>query len=136
VRAIGLFDQVPEDKTMAAKVEVDQLISARHAEGSCILVRFADGLSGTINVCDLGLDPAELRMAAVRLSVSGTAAEFEDVSGSIVAIDSSILRAQIDPEYARQLEKAAAEFPLPKMDPAKGAHKPPQSWYDEEDRSI
>jgi hypothetical protein len=88
----------------------DYLVEAHRVSGALIALRFEDGHTGTINLTDLGIDPSSLRLDTVRASSWGSALEVEDLSGETVHIDSAVLRAYSDPQYARQLEQDIREF--------------------------
>jgi hypothetical protein len=82
----------------------DQLKSASHEKNGEIALTFADGHSGRVNLSDLGIDWRRLRMNTIRASLWGSAAEVKDANGKTFDIDSSVLRAWIDPDYAADLE--------------------------------
>jgi hypothetical protein len=113
-------------------VPVEALTLVRQAGGEAVFVQFADGCSGTVELSELGLDAADLAPGAVRAAPSGRAAEFEDRDGHVTRIDSSVVRAQIDADYARRVEQSLSRFRLPKADPTKPT-APPQRWFDEAD---
>lgn len=83
----------------------EHLKVATHIGGGKVSLRFSDGFLATVNLEDLGIDVANLKMGTARPSW-GSAVEVEDVKGKPVHIDSAVLRAQCDPKYAAELEHA------------------------------
>jgi len=88
----------------------DHLLSVYQAGNSRVYVRFLDGFVGEIDLSELGLDTSRLRIGTIRASSWGGAAEVEDLAWHTVNIDSSVLRAQVDPQYAALLNEAIAEL--------------------------
>jgi len=84
----------------------ERLIGASPLPDGRIRVRFADQFEGIVNLADLELDLALLKMETVRASSWGSAAEVDDLNMRPVHIDSSVLRAHIDPNFAADLQKA------------------------------
>jgi hypothetical protein len=92
------------------EVSQEQLTIAQHVGGPVVSLQFADGYTGTVNLADLGIDAAALRLGTVRASSWGSAVEVEDARGETVQIDSAVLRAYCDSHYARQLGQAIADL--------------------------
>jgi hypothetical protein len=78
----------------------DFLAMARHEHGDVIWLHFADGLEGTVNFSDIGLDTSRLNVATVRAASDGTSAELDGQGNETFQIDSSVLRALVDSDYA------------------------------------
>jgi predicted RNase H-like HicB family nuclease len=95
--------------TMATKPDVgggpDQLTFVRYETPTTILIQFADGLTAKVNLEVLGLDLARLRVFTAKVFPGGTAIEIDDVDGEPVLIDSAAARAQVDPQYAAELDR-------------------------------
>jgi hypothetical protein len=89
-------------------VSPDQLTAASHASVTAVFLQFTDGHKATIDLVDLGIDVSNLRLPTVRASSWGSAVEVEDATGKTVHIDSALLRAYSDPQYAKQLGEAIA----------------------------
>lgn len=83
----------------------DLLTSARYQPPSNIHLVFADGLTGAWSFDTLDLETDDLRLESMRASKSGTSIEVENTSGAKIELDSSWLRALVDPAYAAALEK-------------------------------
>jgi hypothetical protein len=113
----------------------DSLGSVCYVPPFSLAVTFADARTANIDVHSLGLDPADLDLGTVRANDTGTAIEVLAHDGESVFVDASVVRAEIDPEYAAHLEQAIAHLSLPKAELEKFVeeHQPPQSWFDEED---
>lgn len=88
----------------------DHLLSARLTKSKTVRLRFLDGLVGEVGFDALGLDTRKLRVHTVRASSWGGSAQVRDTSGHVVHIDSSVLRALIDPDYAVMLRRAIADL--------------------------
>jgi hypothetical protein len=86
----------------------EHLSGAQHAENGRVSLRFADGYRGTVDLAELGMDPAALRLESVRASSWGSAVEVEDRQGKTIHIDSAVLRARCDRQYAMKLREAIA----------------------------
>jgi hypothetical protein len=88
----------------------DYLLSVHMTGGSHIALRFLDGKVGELDLADLGLDTSKLRIGTIKASSWGGAAEVEDRNWHTIHIDSSVLRAHIDPQYAALLKEAIADL--------------------------
>jgi hypothetical protein len=82
----------------------EQLLSAKFVRPSHIELSFADGLFGTWSFSGLDLDMSNMQVATIRASASGNAVEVKSKRHGDVQLDSSSLRAAIDPAYAATLE--------------------------------
>jgi hypothetical protein len=87
------------------------LASARHERGDTIRLRFGDGREGVVNLADLGLDTCGLHVATVRAASAGTCAELDGQHGETFHIDSSVLRALVDSDYANVLTNPIEPVP-------------------------
>ena len=90
------------DFSMPANVEF--LEEAMPVSSRKILLRFADGLSGTVNLSQHGIDTTQLDISTCRASEWGSSAEIDTIGGETYDIDSAVLRAWIDPVYSAALE--------------------------------
>src|SRR4051812_43024601 len=86
----------------------DRLALARHAGGGKVYLRFSDGHTGTVDLGQLGIDVAALKMDSARESW-GSAVEIDKLDGDTYHVDSAVLRARCDPQYAEQLKREIAE---------------------------
>jgi len=91
-------------------VAPDRLIAARSMPDGSILVRFADQRTGRVDLTQLGISTDSLKPETVRASSWGSAVEVTDNSGHTIHIDSAVLRAHIDPDYATWLQRAISEL--------------------------
>jgi hypothetical protein len=82
------------------------LISARYEPRSKIRLTFSDGLSGLWSFGQLELDMTNMKLSTIRVGASGTCIEVTSKWGECVDIDSSSLRAMIDPAFDAKLEAA------------------------------
>ncbi len=94
--------QVPEEVTP------DQLSVACFIGGSKISLRFADNFICTLDLAQLGIDASKLKLETAHASW-GSAIEVEDVGGKAIHIDSAVLRAYCDPQFAAELKESIAE---------------------------
>jgi hypothetical protein len=83
----------------------ERLIAASWKGNGKIFVQFADNCRGFVDLAQLGIEVAGLRTGTIRASSWGNAAEVTDNTGHVVHIDSSVLRAHIDSDYAAKLER-------------------------------
>jgi hypothetical protein len=97
------------DFTMPATLPLDHLESANYAGGTKANVRFSDGLGGIMDLTDIGLDTKPLNLGSIKQSW-GSAIEIETKSGEQFYIDSSIIRAYLDPDFAKQLAQTIARL--------------------------
>jgi len=88
----------------------DHLEEARFVSRRRISLRFGDGKTGTVNLSQHGIDITQLDLETCRASEWGSSAEIETIDGETYDIDSSVLRAWIDPAYAAELEKSINEL--------------------------
>lgn len=88
----------------------DQLIGAHFVSPDRIFLHFADDFSGHIKVTDLGINHRLLKLPSAVASSWGSALEITDRKGHVVHIDSAVLRADLDPHFAEELEREIAEF--------------------------
>jgi hypothetical protein len=88
----------------------DHLLAVHQVGDGQVALRFLDGFVGSLKVADLGLDTSRLRLGTIRAAQSGESAEVEDQSWHTISIDSSVLRAYVDPQYAAILKEAIAEL--------------------------
>lgn len=88
----------------------DHLLAVHQLGDACVALRFLDGFVGHLDLADLGLDLSQLRIGTIRASEWGGAAEVQDRSWHTVHIDSSVLRAHVDPQYAAVLKEAIANL--------------------------
>jgi hypothetical protein len=93
-------------KTSKPAVRKDQLVSAEYEPRSKVRLAFADGLSGVWSFAQLELDMTNMKLATIKAGASGTSIEVKSKWGENVEIDSSSLRAMIDPAYDAELEAA------------------------------
>ena len=91
-------------QTAVTSSESDYLTFVGLRDGA-LSVRFADGYTGTVDPGQVELDVSHLKLTSLRASSWGSAAEVEDVSGETIHIDSSVLRACVDPVYATHLQQ-------------------------------
>jgi hypothetical protein len=96
--------------TMSQTLSPEHIVRARHAGGTEAAMRFADGHEGRVDLTDLGLDVATLRLETMRETSWGGAVELETTEGESITLDAAVLRAYCDPEYANQLAQAIAEL--------------------------
>lgn len=92
---------------VATNLPPEHLASVRHLGGAVLSLRFSDGYTGRVDLSRLGMDVTMLRLDTARVSW-GSAVEVDDTRGETVHIDSAVLRAYCDPQYAAQLEAAIA----------------------------
>jgi hypothetical protein len=88
----------------------DHLLAVYYRGDDCIRLRFADGVVKEMSLADIGLDVSRLRLSTVRMASWGGAAEIEDQNHHTIHIDSSVLRAHVDPQYAAILKEAITEL--------------------------
>lgn len=92
--------------TLAKKIfPPEHLALATHIGGGKVALRFSDGRINTIDLSLLGIDTAKLRMSTAKASW-GNAVEIQSMKGNAIYIDSSVLRAFCDPNYAAELRQA------------------------------
>jgi hypothetical protein len=72
-------------------------------------LQFSDGLTATVDLSRVGVNTSGLRLGSARASSWGSALEVEDARGNTVHIDSAVLRAYCDPQYAAALRQAIAD---------------------------
>jgi hypothetical protein len=113
----------------------DRLAEVRYVPPSSLEVMFADGGRGTIEVHNLGLDPADFDLETVRINDTGTAVEVLTDDGGFISVDSSVVRAEADPEYAARLQRLVDQFAFPEryLEQLAQTHRPPDSWCEDED---
>ena len=85
-----------------------KLVYARHFSGTRISIRFADNWTATADLAETGLNFDGFDFATVKLSEWGDAVEILDSSGEVVDIDSAVLRAIVDPPFAKEIERLCA----------------------------
>jgi hypothetical protein len=83
-----------------------RLIRATFLPPSSIEVAFADGHSWTRSFEELELDMTSMKLKTIKASVSGDCMEVTSAGNKLVQIDSSALRATVDPAYKDKLDKA------------------------------
>lgn len=88
----------------------DQLTFAGHVGGTSIRVQFVDGFETTVDLADMGIDTAHLRMVTAKVDDLGGAVEIRDRQGSVIDIDSSVFRSYSDPKYAAEIDAVIADF--------------------------
>lgn len=86
----------------------EQLVGASLTAEGLVALRFSDGYEGVADLTKTGLRIDRLDLASLRPSSWGGSAEVDDQRGHTVHIDSSVLRAIIDPAYAAVLRSAIA----------------------------
>ena len=106
IRASGLSSNDPTIPNPAK----DHLLAVHQIGGTEVILRFLDGFCGHIDLRDLGLNIASLRIGTIRASSWGGAAEIEDSNWHTIHIDSSVLRAKTDSQYAAILKQAIADL--------------------------
>lgn len=108
------------------------VIEARYVRTSQLFLRFADGFEGTWPFSQLCLDMSDMKLTSIKASASGDSIDVKSKSGDDVELDSSSLRALIDPEYAARLEKTIASLLIPseRLERIAAKNQPPQEWYD------
>jgi hypothetical protein len=84
----------------------DVLVSARHQPPSKVLLAFADGRSWTRSFEELELDMTGMKLKTIKASASGDCMEVTSKGNKLVQIDSSALRATVDPVYKDELDRA------------------------------
>jgi hypothetical protein len=85
----------------------EHLASVEHVYDSKVYLTFSDGYSATIDLAELGIDLTALRWRSLEPSW-GSAVEIKTASGKAIHIDSAVLRAYCDTQYAADLEQAVA----------------------------
>jgi len=83
----------------------ERVLEARYVRTSQLFLRFADGLEGTWSFRQLGLDMSNMKLTSIKASASGKSIEVSSKWGDRVQLDTSSLRALIDPDYAAAIEK-------------------------------
>jgi hypothetical protein len=91
------------------KLPLEHLKVACHIGGRKVSLVFSDGFFSTVDLARVGIDTANLKLETARASW-GSAVEIEDRKGKAIHIDSAVLRAQCDPQYAAELAKAIADL--------------------------
>ena len=86
----------------------DHVISANYTGDNLVSLRFSDGFTAVVDLARLGLDLQSLRLYTICASSWGSSIEVEDVEGETVHIDSAVLRAYSDPNFAAHLERSIA----------------------------
>jgi len=81
----------------------EYLIGAVPQEPFGLKLTFRDGLVGVVNLNEFGFEAGKLLLSTARASVRGSAAEIQDPSGHVIHIDSTVLRAKLDPRFAAGL---------------------------------
>jgi hypothetical protein len=84
----------------------DHLREAFYLGGTDFYVHFRDGMSATVDLLDLGIDLAQLRLETVRTPKLGTSLCFRTRRNLAVVIDSSAIRAIADRSSNAELELA------------------------------
>ena len=80
-------------------------------DGSSVTIRFADGFTRTFPATALGVSLANLDIKTARRATGGSALEVQDRRHrESVHIDSSVLRAQVDPVFASHLAETIAKL--------------------------
>ncbi len=110
----------------------ERVIEARYVRTSQLFLRFADGLEGTWSFRKLCLDRSNMKVTSIKASPSGNAIHLKSKWGDDVELDTSSLRALIDPEYAARLEVEIASMQIPsaRLERIAARNQPPQAWYD------
>ena len=83
----------------------ERVIEARYVRTSQMFLRFADGLEGTWSFTQLCLDMSNMKLTSIKASASGKSINVISKWGDKVQLDSSSLRALVDPDYAAAIEK-------------------------------
>jgi hypothetical protein len=100
-------------RPMPTDFSPDHLALATYVGGTKIALRFSDGFITTIDLKspDIPLDIpiAKLKLETARASW-GSAVEIRKAGGGAVHIDSAVLRASRDPEYAEELKREIASL--------------------------
>jgi hypothetical protein len=82
------------------------LVAAEYLSAATIRVSFADGNSFTLVIGDLELPTDKLRWETASAASTGEEMLVEASDGDVIPIDSASIRSLVDPEYARELERA------------------------------
>ena len=72
---------------------------------SQMYLRFADGLKGAWTFADLSLDMANVKPTTIKASDSGVCVDVKSKWDEDVQPDSSSLRARVDKNYAKEVER-------------------------------
>jgi hypothetical protein len=83
----------------------ERVIEARYVRTSQVFLRFADGLEGTWSFSRLCLDMSNMKLTSIKASASGNSIDVKSNWGDQVQLDTSSLRALIDPDNAAAIEK-------------------------------
>lgn len=87
----------------------DHLTHAKYAGNGKVALQFADGLFAGVDLAELDIDTSMIKPESMRASW-GSAVEIDTTDGDTFHIDSAVLRAYCDPEYAEELEKSIQEL--------------------------
>ena len=82
----------------------ERVIEARYVRTSQLFLRFADGLEGTWSFRQLRLDMSNMKLTSIKASASGHVIDVKSKWGDDVQLDTSSLRALVDPDYAAAVE--------------------------------
>jgi hypothetical protein len=136
--------QVPKKPTAAAlanegppklakkNAQPERVLEARYVRTSQLFLRFADGLEGTWPFRQLGLDMSNMKLTSIKASTSGNCIRVKSKGGDDVELDTSSLRALIDPESAASIEAKIASIQISseRLERIAARNQPPQEWYD------
>lgn len=86
-------------------VAPDHVSEARYVPDNRLFVRFADGHYGTWSFETLDLDMSHLKRETIKAATDGTAIEVKSKRGETVLLDTSAIRAQVDPIYAAEMNE-------------------------------
>jgi hypothetical protein len=82
----------------------DHVVKAARKGPKSIYIEFADGLNGEWSLSQLELSPANLKLDSIKAAPDKTHVIAETKHGETVHLDSSWLRAAIDPVFNADLE--------------------------------
>ena len=84
--------------------EKEQVKEVHFQPPSAIHLVFADGFSGEWKLSELGLDLTNMKLSTIRPTVEKAAIRIQSKWGDDVRIDGSVIRAVVDPVYAKECE--------------------------------
>jgi hypothetical protein len=128
----GVFANGVYTKQETRNARQDRILEARYVRTSKMFLQFADGLEGTWTFRQLCLDMSNMKVTSIKASPSGNCIHMKSKWGDDVELDTSSLRALIDPEYAALLEAEIASMRIPseRLERIAAQNQPPQEWYD------
>ena len=112
--AIVIGDSIIPAAPVATPSPSKERIVHAHNSAQGVVLRFSDGFEATVDISLTGLNVRLLNLSTIRESTWGGAVELEDRDGHTVHIDSSVLRAIVDPEFATVLTAAVGSLMAPK----------------------